>query len=199
MLVSCICYKNYFYYLIYWIIELFVSIFKNFIYKANVLQIGIKNDLMDEYTNLVNLNIADLLAGFLVLYTKCSLPAKVQTKEKKLKEDIEIVNKEKNPYNKNQKICLLIVVSFLDFISRSGYFWFFIIFNKGRLLNRYYLDILIAIDIFMRYFFSRIILKTKLYKHHFWAIIITIIGFASMTALDIISIIKDNKDVSDKF
>ena len=199
MLVSCICYKNYFYYLVYWIIELLVSIFKNFIYKANVLQIGIKNDLMDEYTNLVNLNIADLLAGFLVLYTICSLPTKVQTKKKLLKEDIEIVNKEKNPYNKNQKICLLIVVSFLDFISRSGYFWFFIIFNKGRLLNRYYLDILIAIDIFMRYFFSRIILKTKLYKHHFWAIIITIIGFASMTALDIISIIKDNKDVSDKF
>ena len=60
----------------------YVSIFKNFIYKANVLQIGIKNDLMDEYKNLVNLNIADLLAGFLVLYTKCSLPAKAQTKEK---------------------------------------------------------------------------------------------------------------------
>ena len=76
MLISCICYKNYFYFLIFWILELLVSIFKNFIYKANVLQIGIKNDLMDEYTNLVNLNLADLLAGFLVLYTKYSFKKK---------------------------------------------------------------------------------------------------------------------------
>ena len=125
MLVSCICYKNYFYYLVYWIVELLVSIFKNFIYKANVLQIGIKNDLMDEYTNLVNLNLADLLAGILVLYTKCSLPTKVQTKKKLLKEDIEIVNKEKNPYNKNQKICLLIVVSFLDLFLVLDIFGFY--------------------------------------------------------------------------
>ena len=33
-------------------------------------------NLKDEYIELISLNIADLLAGFLLLYTKYSLPKK---------------------------------------------------------------------------------------------------------------------------
>ena len=197
MLISCICYKQYFYFLIFWILELLVSIFKNLIYNHKFFGRGIENDLTDEYIDLISLNIADLLAGFLVLYTKYSFKKKEIKKEKK--GDINLIYQHNTPFNPNKKLQLLILISFLDFISRSGYFWFSFFINKGRMLNRYYLDIIIAIDILMRYFFSRIILKTYLYNHHITAIIISIIGFISMSVLDIISILIDGEDVSNKF
>ena len=197
MLISCICYKNYFYFLIFWILELLVSIFKNLIYNHKFFGESIKNDITDEYIDLISLNIADLLAGFLVLYTKYSFKKKEIKKGKK--GDINLIYQHNTPFNPNKKLQLLILISFLDFISRSGYFWFSFFINKGRMLNRYNLDIIIAIDILMRYFFSRIILKTYLYNHHITAIIISIIGFVSMSLLDIISIIIEGKDVSNKF
>ena len=197
MLISCICYKNYFYFLIFWILELLVSIFKNLIYNHKFFGEFIENDITDEYIDLISLNIADLLAGFLVLYTKYSFKKKEIKKEKK--GDINLIYQHNTPFNPNKKLQLLILISFLDFISRSGYFWFSFFINKGRMLNRYNLDIIIAIDILMRYFFSRIILKTYLYNHHITAIIISIIGFVSMSLLDIISIIIEGKDVSNKF
>ena len=197
MLISCICYKNYFYFLIFWILELLVSIFKNLIYNHKFFGESIKNDITDEYIDLISLNIAALLAGFLVLYTKYSFKKKEIKKEKK--GDINLIYQHNTPFNPNKKLQLLILISFLDFISRSGYFWFSFFINKGRMLNRYNLDIIIAIDILMRYFFSRIILKTYLYNHHITAIIISIIGFVSMSLLDIISIIIEGKDVSNKF
>ena len=197
MLISCICYKQYFYFLIFWILELLVSIFKNLIYNHKFFGEFIENDITDEYIDLISLNIADLLAGFLVLYTKYSFKKKEIKKGKK--GDINLIYQHNTPFNPNKKLQLLILISFLDFISRSGYFWFSFFINKGRMLNRYNLDIIIAIDILMRYFFSRIILKTYLYNHHITAIIISIIGFVSMSLLDIISIIIEGKDVSNKF
>ena len=197
MLISCICYKQYFYFLIFWILELLVSIFKNLIYNHKFFGEFIENDITDEYIDLISLNIADLWAGFLVLYTKYSFKKKEIKKGKK--GDINLIYQHNTPFNPNKKLQLLILISFLDFISRSGYFWFSFFINKGRMLNRYNLDIIIAIDILMRYFFSRIILKTYLYNHHITAIIISIIGFVSMSLLDIISIIIEGKDVSNKF
>ena len=72
MIISFTCYQNYFYFLIYWILELFTSISRNSIYKIKNLKIGLNANLMDEYIDLICFNIADLLAGFLALYTKCS-------------------------------------------------------------------------------------------------------------------------------
>ena len=45
-----------------------------------------------------------------------------------------------------------------------------------------------ALDIFFRYLFSKIILKTKIYKHHKVSIIICIIGFVLLIANDCIFI-----------
>lgn len=55
------------------------------------------------------------------------------------------------------------------------------------------MDWIVAIDILSRYFFSRIILKTKLYKHHFWSIIISTLGFIFMSSIDLITIINNKK------
>ena len=194
MLIRCLCHKYYFYFLVYWLLEISISITKNFIYVTKDIDIGLENDLMNEYMQLLILVISDLLAGFLVLYTKFSLPKKAKVERSKSKRQISYIYDKDGPVNKNKKIKLLILISFLDFSSRSIYFIFYLIKEK-RLLNRYQTDLIVGMDIFMRYFFSRIILKTKFYKHHIWSMIISLIGFLILTILDIISIVViDDKD-----
>lgn len=46
------------------------------------------------------------------------------------------------------------------------------------------MDWLVGLDIIIRYVFSRIILKTKMAKHHIFSIIITIIGYSINSIID---------------
>ena len=195
MLIEPKCYKNYIYILVYWILELFISIIKNLIYVTKTIDIGLINDLLNEYLQLVILVISDLLAGFLVIYTKSSFRKKNETKRKRAKGEIILIYK--SPIDVNKKLKLLILISFLDFIARSPYFCYYL-YKKVRILQRNQTDIIVAIDIFMRYFFSKIILKTKIYKHHRWAIIISIFGFLILFAIDLLGIIESEKDFCDK-
>ena len=68
-------YKNYYYFLVFWILELAVSIIKYFfeVETSNKSEIYYKEN---EYFNLISLNIADLLAGFLVLFTEMQMKTK---------------------------------------------------------------------------------------------------------------------------
>ena len=50
------------------------------------------------------------------------------------------------------------------------------------------MDYLFTLDILFRYLFSRIILKTKIYKHHLVSMIICIIGFLFFVVADLFSI-----------
>ena len=191
-LVSFACDKNYIYFLIYWILEISVAIIKNLsndIFK----ELELESNLQNEFIDLVSLNLADLLAGFLVIYTMCSIPKKnsKKIKKKNSKGEIELIYNK--PENENNKCLLLLFISILDLISRSVYFLFFLIIKVEPLLDRFQTDWIVAIDILMRYLFSYKILRTKLYKHHFWSIIITIIGFIFKTYLDLLTIIG-NKD-----
>ena len=192
MLIEPKCYRNYIYILVYWILELFISIIKNLIYVTKTIDIGLINDLLNEYLQLVILVISDLLAGFLVIYTKSSFRKKDETKRKRAKGEIILIYK--SPIDVNKKLKLLILISFLDFIARSPYFLFSLI-NDSRALYRYQTDIIIAIDIFMRYFCSKIILNTKIYKHHSQAIKINIIGFLILFFIDLFGIIEYNDGV----
>ena len=201
--ISVICYKDYFYFLVFWILELLGSIIMNFLAKGydlenelkKKLQNDFKNDFKNEYLGLLSLVIADLLAGFLVIYTKCSLPKKQKGKLVKANSKGSIILIYNSPINNTKKLLLLISISFLDFVARSGFFWFNLIFNtEERVLNKSQTNFIIILDILFRYFFSSLILKTKLYKHHNFAIKVSIIGFFIMSALDIFSIIFDNKN-----
>ena len=196
MLFEFICYKSNFYILVFWICELSVSILKNLIHISGKIINGLENNLLNEYLQLVILVLSDLLAGFLVIYTKCSFRKQNKTKRQRSKGEIQLIY-DKKPYNANQKLKLLILISFLDFIARSPYFCYYL-YKKVRILQRNQTDIIVAIDIFMRYFFSKIILKTKIYKHHRWAIIISIFGFLILFAIDLLGIIESEKDFCDK-
>ena len=193
-LVSFVCDKNYFYFLIYWILEISVALIKNlFYYKFDDLEL--KSNLQNEYIDLISLNVADVLAGFLVMYTIYSIPKK-KIRKKKSKAEIRLIYN--NPINRKKKIFLLIFISFLDLISRSVYLLFYLIIKPEPIFDRFQMDWIVAIDILSRYFFSRIILKTKLYNHHFWSIIISIIGFIFMSTIDFITIIGNKGKFSTK-
>ena len=57
-----------------------------------------------------------------------------------------------------------------------------------KIPKRYNMDYILAIDICFRYLFSRIILKTKIYKHHLVSMIICIIGFLFFVVDDLLNI-----------
>ena len=63
--------RNLIYAIIYWALEIIYRILIYF--NWNYFRIIEKNDAMNEYIYLILLNIADLLAGFLVIYIQCSL------------------------------------------------------------------------------------------------------------------------------
>ena len=94
----------------------------------------------------------------------------------------------------------VVLISILHLISVSAYFIFYSIINvehndNTKILENYQMDWLIGIDIITRHFFSRIILKNKIYKHHIFALIICALGFFFMTFSDFISIIYEKKEI----
>ena len=188
-LVSFVCHRNYFYFLIYWVLEITVALIKNY-YYYDFKDLQLESNLQNEYIDLISLNVADLLAGFLVLYTIFSI-SKKKIKRQRSKVEIKLIYN--NPFHKKNKVLLLILISFLDLFSRSVYFLFYLIIKPEPIFDRFQMDWIVAIDILSRYYFSRIILKTKLYKHHFWSIIISTIGFIFMSSLDFITIIHNKE------
>jgi hypothetical protein len=180
-IISFTCDKNYIYVLIYYIFELGRSILENFESKNKRDINNIIFNIDSQYIQIILFIFADLLFFPFVIYTKCAA-------------DTQLINN--NPVSSKLKkiISYIILISILDLLSRSVYFLFFIfIYIKGEdiienLPKRYNMDYILALDIFFRYLFSKIILKTKIYKHHKVSIIICIIGFVLLIANDCIFI-----------
>jgi hypothetical protein len=195
-LFSFVFYKEYYYFLIYWGMDLILYI-PSLIFKFN--NPKIKEEIISlveyDYLQLLNLNIADLLSGFLVLITYYRMKSE--------KEKIEIKNKNRNTisleliYNdfskKDNKYILILILSILELLARSSNLLFNLINEyKDEQLNNYHTEWIISLDIISRIIFSKIILKTSLYKHHLVSVLIFLFGSLIMTILGIISIINTN-------
>ena len=164
--------KNYIYVLIYYVLEIGGAILEYF--DKNAKDNNFKFNICSQYIKIVLFIFADLLFLPFFIYTKCYL-----------KKDNLIYN---DPLLAKRKNIVLysFLISILDLISRSVYFLFFLFKYKNqedieldKLPKRYNMDYILAIDICCRYLFSRIILKTKIYKHHLVSMIICIIGLLS--------------------
>ena len=193
--ISCIFHKGYYYFISYWLIELIRSIAGLTLNKK-------KHDFLDNSTDyfafeeellkLILLNISDLLAGFLVLYTKIimkPLKKKEKTKiEKKLTnlESSLIYNKLSHSNNNNHEVLLILLISILDFIARSVYF--FSTLPKIKRLKLRQVDWMLSIDIIARTLFSIMLLKIKVRKHHKLSIILCLLGFLLMFISDSINL-----------
>ena len=198
-LFSFVFYKEYYYFLIFWGMDLVLYI-PSLIFKFSNPNIEEEKKplVKKDYLELLNLNFADLLSGFLVLITYYRMKS-----EKEIEEIKEKKNKKRNTldfeliYNdfseKGNKYILILILSILELLARSSNLLFNLI-NKYECeeLNNYNTEWIISLDIISRIIFSKIILKTSLYKHHLVSVLIFLFGSLIMTIFGIISIINDN-------
>ena len=192
--ISFKCFKSYYYFFIYWAIDLASSImdhyFEKYIYEDD--KIFIKED---NYLSFFTLNISDLLAGFLVLITHFRSFRSKSIKEETEKNEVKTTNdKYELIYNdlsiREHKFILIFIVSVIEFVGRSTYFIYYLIFTSDDYLNSSKTIWLVSIDVLARIIFLKKILKTSLYKHHIVSIILIIIGFLPMTIGGIIDLVK---------
>ena len=179
------------YVLIYWIVEIFNRLAIYFLWDYYLIS---KNNLGEnEYIYIIYYVISHLLTGFLVIYIN-QISEKKSDNEKKNK--LRLIYK--NPISKKTKYYYfkLIFISSLSLLSSSGYFIFFSIIHSTAEENVSYktsLDVIVLLDILVRYAFSIFILKIKIYKHHIWAIYAILLGFILIVPLDLVEIYLDDE------
>ena len=186
-LFSFSCFKSYYYFIIFWLLDLSITIIRDL-----YLEQEIKSEEYMKGTEFIYiscLNLDDLLAGFLVLYTLIkvrrikpdnTLIEIIKDSDKNMKKALsyELLNNKIS--SKNNKFIFLFLISLFEFMARSTYFLYLLIIGKipiriGQVIW------LISIDIFSRIIISRMILKTKIYRYHILSIILTLIGLFSMS------------------
>ena len=146
-------------------------------------------DLMFEFINTICFDIADLLAGFLYIYTCITTKTKKEKQREEEKNEIQKKNSESGNsieyiYNdlsiKKNKISLIVLVSILHYLGNSVDFYYFLIVDKKRMRNGE-ISWLISIDILSRFIFSHYLLKSKIYKHHKMSLILIILSLCIMS------------------
>ena len=85
-LISFKCFKSYNYFLVYWILDLISSIIDYFSEDKIYKNLDI-NKQRNDYLNLIILNLAELLAGILVLITNYRMKSEKEKQEEKVKNE----------------------------------------------------------------------------------------------------------------
>jgi len=139
--------------------------------KANE-EIKTNSNLTIELMNLITESGADLIAGFLVLYTYLTSDSVIRGEAKNNKDNKSNSN---DPLKKINKCSLILIVSMIEFIYKStSLFSFF--YNKEYIL-------MIFLSILSRTSFSRYFLRNKLYKHHFVSLTLFLVEYFFMCIL----------------
>ena len=211
-LFSCKFYKTYFYFIIYWGLDILNNIewgnfqskynyeyyYKNFYdYRLNIntkyyFPFAVETELL----NMVNLILADLSFGFLVAYTyirmncKKNLKNEDQNNIRNSNNTIELIYNE--PSKTKNALFLIIIISLLDFVARSIELFFFLIICPERAEEKN-IRWLITIEILPRIVFSYFILKVEFYRHHLLSILFFSIGFLIISIFGIKSIETKNQ------
>ena len=176
-------YKTYYYFIIYWALELSINFIKDNYFEKETYNEGTYKELFELF-NTIFFNLSDLLAGFLVLYTYISSKSVKRDdyenyKKVKTENSIEIELIYTDLSIRKNKYCLLLIISILQILATSTNLVFYLIINK-KTIRSGEVAWLISIDILSRIIFSRYFLKTKLYNHHQFALILIIIGHLLM-------------------
>ena len=163
------------------------NFFRTFVYLKPEFFKLTKENVHNEYI-LVMLNIlADLLAGFLVLYIKCQSKAKkINIETLRMQPQSELIYTKLDKLKKKFYIKLINIVV-LDYIRRSR-LWISYAITMATLKevsHTFKNNIKLTLDIFMRYIFSVFILKVIVYKHRIFSMVTIGIGFALLIINDI--------------
>ena len=183
--------KNIIYVIVYWVLEIVYHIL-----LSNEGQFfKITNDTVhDEYIFVILYNISDLLAGFFIMYNKCtSKPKKNEDKEEIKTQKSDLIYTQFDKLKKSFYIKLIIIV-LLDYISRSSS-WISNAITKAykeKISHSLQKNIKITLDIIMRYIFSVFILKVIVYKHRTFSMVTIGIGLIIFMINDILLMFFDN-------
>lgn len=160
--------------------------------------------LTREYFELLRNISSDLIIGIFCFFDYIK-----NKKEYKKGKDFQIVHsnlKNNFIYNDESKsrqckmIKLIFIISFIDIICQLSmsvkYFIEDKIGNRGfKTLSYDHLNSFLLIDVLSRYFFSRYILKTYFYLHHYFSFGINFISIISFVIIDIIFKYPGNYDI----
>ena len=92
-------------------------------------------------------------------------------------------------------IWLILSLTLFDFLSHISSLMFYIIYGKNdRSVSENNLSSLLIFNTFTIYLFTKWILKTDFYKHHYFSILINIFCVLILGTLDIINIISSDND-----
>ena len=181
-------YKSYLYFIGFWTSEI-IRAFDEYILNKKF-ENNKKQKHKDLY-DLICLNISDILAIILVIYTYINISSK---KEETTKNESQFMLKQKLIYHdlslKLNKTYLILIASIIDFIARCVFFIYSISMRVKNNENddndsfKLKIDWLVSLDISFRAIFSRIIIRTKLYKHHLFSIFICLLGFLILIILN---------------
>ena len=153
-----------------------------------------EDNVQNEYMSVIISNISDLLSGFLYLYIRISSKSPKKKEEKKEKEEEnDLIYEEMSPAPRNNNLIIVmkgIIISILEYLSRSFYWISYAIISVkskeiSHLLQK---DLLISTDIFVRYIFSIFVLKSVIYKHGKFSLILMGIGFIILLTADFLLI-----------
>ena len=196
--ISFVFYKSYYFFLIFWLIDLITSIGRYFLINFDLINVKKKFIQEDEYIYLISMTLADLMAGLLVLITKRQTKTeneeKINKKEKKLKraKELELIYNDLSA--KENKFFFILIISILDLIGRSANFLYALLFPSLEKLDSPETAWIISIDIISRIIFSKIILKSKVYRHHIASTLFFVIGFIPITICGIYLIEEKSKN-----
>lgn len=131
----------------------------------------------------------DISVGLYKLVNICIVKKK---KDEKVYTSIEVKTKKEM-----LKIFFMILplIAFIDILAQLCLYIFSFYPGESFIKDRD-LYFLVGIDIFFRYIFSRIFLKSSFYKHHYLSMVLTFIGFLPLMVINIIALSQDYAEYS---
>ena len=128
----------------------------------------INHSFFDLFSNFT----ADILSGIIILVIKCVEKIQLNLQSKR----ITTINGEKDAQKmKKKSLIYLSIIAFIDFLAQFCLFIF--AFKNAEPIEEKKLYFTVLFDIITRYIFSIIFLKSYFYNYHYFALIITCIGF----------------------
>ena len=181
--------KHFIYAIIYWILEICVRLAMYL--KWEVYFKVSDSDIQNEYVYVILLTIADLLAGFLVLYIK--LTFKRPIKPRKSISGIEYIYDNYKQNKRKYIINKMIIICCLNYLSRSLYWISYAITgaNNNEVSHQLQKDVVNTIDIFMRCIFSIFILHIVIHRHRIVSMGGIIVGFFILLPADFVLLSRD--------
>ena len=185
--------KNYLLFLSYFIVVLIREIINDF-YSST-------KDIIESFHKYYTYSLSDFLSIIAIIIIKIrSKGIKKNNNAEKINHNNSIKYIYYNPEYENIKkiiriFIIIIFISLFDFLAQYSNVIFNIIQKKtDSVINKINLNSVLIINVITKYIFSRLILYTPFYKHHYLCFLINLILLIALGIIDIIQINNNNNN-----